>query len=196
MWIIKEFIWPHLSQYTYRNLNLSSGSRVTHICVSNLVLIGSGHGLPAQLLGTNFSEIVIKIYTFSFTKKVLKMSLGNCRPFCLGLNVLMMLSKFVFNIKAPRHWPLSGEVTGTGEFSPQRASDAENVSIWWRHHMRKWTWTNDDNKHKVHSINSSPPSAAFMSQWIGSALVQIIACRLFGAKPLSKPIQGYCQLDL
>ena len=26
-----------------------------------------------------------------------------------------------------------------------------------------------------------------MRQWIGSALVQIIACRLFGAKPLSKP---------
>ena len=30
------------------------------------------------------------------------------------------------NIKAPRHWPLCGEFTG----------DAENVSIWWRHHIR------------------------------------------------------------
>ena len=38
------------------------------------------------------------------------------------------------NIKAPRHWPLCGEVTGTGEFPAQRASYAENVSIWWRHH--------------------------------------------------------------
>ena len=27
-----------------------------------------------------------------------------------------------------------------------------------------------------------------MRQWVGSALVQIIACRLFGAKPLSKQI--------
>ena len=27
-----------------------------------------------------------------------------------------------------------------------------------------------------------------MRQWIGSALVQIMACRLFGAKPLSNPI--------
>ena len=34
-----------------------------------------------------------------------------------------------------------------------------------------------------------------MRQWIGSALVQIMACRLFGAKPLSKPMLGYCQLD-
>ena len=38
------------------------------------------------------------------------------------------------NIKAPRHWPLWGEFTGTGEFPAQRASYAANVSIWWRHH--------------------------------------------------------------
>ena len=38
------------------------------------------------------------------------------------------------NIKAPRHWPLWGEFTGTGEFPAQRASNVENVSIWWRHH--------------------------------------------------------------
>ena len=41
----------------------------------------------------------------------------------------------------------------------------------------------------------SPPSAAYMRQWIGPALVQIMACRLFGAKPLSKPMLDYCQLD-
>ena len=29
-----------------------------------------------------------------------------------------------------------------------------------------------------------------MRQWIGSALIQIMACRLFGAKPLSKPNAG------
>ena len=44
-------------------------------------------------------------------------------------------------------------------------------------------------------VNSSPPSAAYMRQWIGSALVQIMACHLFGAKPLSKPMLDYCQLD-
>ena len=42
------------------------------------------------------------------------------------------------NIKAPRHWPLCGEFTGTGEFPAQRASYAENVSIWWRHHGMYW----------------------------------------------------------
>ena len=39
------------------------------------------------------------------------------------------------NIKAPRHWPLCGEFTGTGEFPTQIASYTENVSIWWHHHV-------------------------------------------------------------
>ena len=32
------------------------------------------------------------------------------------------------NIKALRHWPLGGE------FLAQKVSNAEKVSIWWRHH--------------------------------------------------------------
>ena len=39
------------------------------------------------------------------------------------------------------------------------------------------------------------PSAAYMHQWTGSALVQVMAWRLFGAKPLPVPMQPYCQLD-
>ena len=39
------------------------------------------------------------------------------------------------NIKGPRHWPLCGEFIGTGEFPAQSASNAENGSIWWRHHV-------------------------------------------------------------
>ena len=38
--------------------------------------------------GTNFSEILIKIQTFSFKKNQLKMPSGKWRPSCLGLNVL------------------------------------------------------------------------------------------------------------
>ena len=44
-------------------------------------------------------------------------------------------------------------------------------------------------------INSSHPSAAYVRQWIVSALVQIMACRLFGGKPLSKLMLDYHQLD-
>ena len=38
------------------------------------------------------------------------------------------------NIKALRHWPLCGNSTLTGDFLAQKSSNAENVSIWWRHH--------------------------------------------------------------
>ena len=48
-------------------------------------------------------------------------------------------------------------------------------------------------------VNSSPPSAAYMRdvmrQWIGSALVQIMPCRLSDTKPLPEPVLYYCQLN-
>ena len=48
--------------------------------------------------------------------------------------VYFFKAKIKENIKAPRHWPLCGEFTVTGKFHAQRASNAENVSIWCRHH--------------------------------------------------------------
>ena len=42
------------------------------------------------------------------------------------------------SIKAPRHWLLWGYSPVTGEFPAQRASNAEKVSIWWRHHAYDW----------------------------------------------------------
>ena len=78
--------------------------RVTHICVSRIIIIDSDNGLsPGRRqaiiwtnagllligpLGTNFSEILIEILTFSFKKMRLKVSSAKRRPFCLGLNVL------------------------------------------------------------------------------------------------------------
>ena len=54
------------------------------------------------------------------------------------------------SIKAPPHWPLCGEFTGTGEFPAQRVSNAENVSIWWRHHEMKRTNDEQMNKQPWH----------------------------------------------
>ena len=84
---------------------LTHWGRVTDICVGKLTSIASDDGLSpgrrqaiiwniAEImligrLGTNFSEILIKIQTFSLKKIRLKMSSAKCRPFCLGLNVLM-----------------------------------------------------------------------------------------------------------
>ena len=77
---------------------------MTHICVGKLTIIGSDNGLsPGRRqaiiwtndgilligpLGTNFSEILIEIHTFSLKKMHLKMSSAKWRPFGLGLNVL------------------------------------------------------------------------------------------------------------
>ena len=76
-----------------------------HIYVSKLTNIGSDNGLsPSRCqaiistnagmlligpLGTNFSEILIEIYMFSFKKMQLNMSSGIWQPFCLSLNVLI-----------------------------------------------------------------------------------------------------------
>ena len=37
-----------------------------------------------------------------------------------------------------------GNSPGTGEFPAQMASNAENVSIWWRHHGPNEAWYEDD----------------------------------------------------
>ena len=86
---------------------LTHWGRVTHICVSRLTITGSDNGLSPGWrqaiiwtnagilligpLGTNFSEILIGIYTFSFKKMHFKMSSGKWRPFCLGLDVLTLM---------------------------------------------------------------------------------------------------------
>ena len=59
--------------------------------------------------------------------------------------------------------------------------NAQDINNW--HMLQKYTF------------NSSPPSVAYMRQWIGPTLVQIMAFRLFGDKPLPEPMLLYCQLD-
>ena len=87
---------------------LTHWGRVMHTCVSKLIIIGSDNGLSPgrcqaiiwtnagillfEPLGTNFSEILIEIHTFSFKKMHLKMSSGKWQPFCLGLNCFNTLS--------------------------------------------------------------------------------------------------------
>ena len=140
-------------------------------------------------------------------------------------------------------WILRGNSPVTGEFSAQRASNAGNVSIWWRHHMeivsqksvtrgfdvyfrlllnkrlskqsrRRWfetpsrsLWRNNYGIHVVHlpnlwgllhwpqcqwiDLNSLRPSDVYTFVNLAS-LVQIMACRLVGAKPLSELISGLC----
>ena len=89
--------------------SLTHWGRVTHICVSNLTMIGSDNGLAptrhqaiiwtiAEMLsigplGVTFYVILSEILTFSFKKNekkpiCLNVSSAKWWPFCLGLNVL------------------------------------------------------------------------------------------------------------
>ena len=45
-------------------------------------------------------------------------------------------------------------------------------------------------------VNSLRPGDANMRHYNKPTLLQIMACRLFGARPLSEPVLQYCQLDL
>ena len=45
------------------------------------------------------------------------------------------------------------------------------------------------------SINTLRPSDAYMRHYTRPSLVQMMACRLFGAKPSSEPMMIYCHLD-
>ena len=83
--------------------HLYDWSRVTHICVGKLIILGSDNGLSPgrrqaiiwtnagilliELSGTNFSEILIGIQTLSFKEMHFKMSSEKWHPICLGLNV-------------------------------------------------------------------------------------------------------------
>ena len=89
--------WPLIFVDSNKSVTLTHWGRVTHICVGKLTTIGSNNGLsPGRRqaiiwtiagilligpLGTNFSEILIGIQTFSFTKMHLKMSSAKWRPF-------------------------------------------------------------------------------------------------------------------
>ena len=99
-WYADRDLGPH------RFVSLTHWGRVTHICVGKLTIIGSDNGsspgrrqaiiwtndriLLIVPLETKFNEIFIKIHTSSFKTMHLKLSSGKCRPFCLGLNVLII----------------------------------------------------------------------------------------------------------
>ena len=116
-----------ISALYLRTSALTHWGRVTHICVGNLIIIGSDNGLsPDQRqaiiwtnarilligpLGTNFSQILIEILTFSFNKMCLK--LAKWRPFCLSLNVLRLPTV----IYATRYWVTKSSAYGLAAYS-------------------------------------------------------------------------------
>ena len=109
---------------------LTYWGRVTHICVAYLTTIASDNGLSPRRrqaiiwtnagillirrLGTNYSEILIEIHTFSFKKMHLKMSSAKRRPFLVLANWLLVLLS--------QSWSCG--------FNPRLVLDNSSVPLW------------------------------------------------------------------
>ena len=110
-----------------------------HICVNKIAIISSDNGLSpgrrqviirtnAEILwirtsGTNVSEILKEIYTFSFKKMHLNMSSGKWRPFCFGLNVLRTVTR------ATRACNIRSSATSENR-NPRRINDKAELNHW------------------------------------------------------------------
>ena len=87
--------------------------RVAHICVRKIIIIGSDNGLsPGRRqaiiwtnagillidpIGTNFSEILIEVHTFSYKQTHLKMSSAKWRLFRPGLPISLLFVRLIRN---------------------------------------------------------------------------------------------------
>ena len=125
---------------------------MTHICVSKLGIIGSDNGLlpgwhqaiirsNAVILlsgpvGTNFSEILREVHTFSFKKMHLKMWSGKFSLFCFSINVLNttleihFCQKFIATYFFANYWKETLQVCWW-----RQGVHFILLSSWWHHQM-------------------------------------------------------------
>ena len=152
-----------------RAIGLTHWRRVTHICVGNLTIIASDNGLSpgrrqaiiwtnAGILligpwGTNFSEILIGIQTFSFKKMHFKMASAKWRPFRLGLNVLIITYIYHFGGIAQNHYI---SITNTSEIGLFCINPKLMIHNWL---IIPWNSinTNCDSSYKWHLQIWNPP---------------------------------------
>ena len=157
-------------------------SSLMQICISKLTIIGSDNDLSLGrrqaiiwtnarilLIGplrTNFNETSIEIHTFSFKKIYLKLLSAKWRPFCPGLNMLMLPA---FHITWALQWCYKGMhmYIHIQHFNPAITSDPSfhcgefHVNIG---RLQQWLLTAlvllDDINHIPIQLMGSPP------QWL------------------------------
>ena len=133
--------------HIYASVNwVSTGSdnALSPIWCQAIILTNAG-SLSIGLLGTKFSEILIKIQAFSFTKMDLKICSAKWPPFCPVRDelssewpcTLSALPEHVIDVDVikwkhfPRYWPLCGEFTGHRWIPRTKASNAELWCFLW-----------------------------------------------------------------
>ena len=180
-----------------------------HICVVILTIIGTDNGLSpgrhqaiiwtndgmmlTELLVTEFSEILIKIHTFSLKKMHLKMSLVKWRPFCLGLNVLksyvpnnMICYQLITNSSATPSTEHNASPSWTGSTGGTLTpSSPEQNGRHFADDIFRWIFVNEIFCILIKISLKFVPKDMIDNN---PALVQIMAWRRIGDKPLSEPM--------
>ena len=112
----------------------SYGQTTMYICITQPHWV--------DLCRAEFIQGIIKdIFTFSIHySDVIMSAMTSEITGVSNVSQLFVQAQIKENIKAPRRWPLGVESTGDRWFPSKRASKAENVSLWWRHHVITLIW--------------------------------------------------------
>ena len=171
--------------YAAVTVSLTHWGRVTHICVSKLTIFGSDNGLPPdrrqaiiwtnagilliRTLGTNLSEILGEIHSFSFKKMHLKMSSAKGRLFSLGLNELISINSLAVGDAVILNewfsnsyqgsiasWAFPGKLPSSSEYQNIPLTDNRltlvQVMVWWRQatgHYLSQCWSRSMSSYDV-----------------------------------------------
>ena len=152
-----------------------------------LVNIGSGNGLVPD--GTKpLHELMLTQFA----------PYGVTRPQWVNLLKLNKGHHHMYKIQSSHFAPNNIWYTKLPWCSQTSVSEWVNQSCFISLHCRSAStsqlFNTGDSLSFLFAINSSPHSAAYMRQWICSALVQIMVGCLFSAKLLPKTMQGFYQL--
>ena len=94
------------------------------------------HGTWLYCLQHNGKRILISIYASLLWRHNERDVTSNHQPVdCLLDRLFRRRSKKTSKFRVTGL--CAGNSPGTGEFAAQRASNSENISIWWRHHVTK-----------------------------------------------------------
>ena len=120
--------------------------------------------------------------------------LSSSGPF-LPVIAVVLADHMIIGCLGTSHGSQSAQRFGDGCVPPGTRTSATDISMKLAitkiiHHM-----SFDEQVFSTAACMWSLPSVTYMRQWTGSALVQIMACHLIGAKPLPEPMLIYYQLD-
>ena len=141
---------------------LTHWGRVTHICVSKLTIIGSDNGLSPgwrqAIIWTNACILLIGPLGTNFNEISIEIHKSSFK-------------KIHFKMSSGKWRPSCLGLNVLTAFLISEYSQSINAYTTW-----------------VIEFISLRPGDTYMSQWTVSSLVYVMACCLFGTKPLPKPM--------